>query len=201
MTTLAASGVHGWTATDLGSDAWRSIVQTRVSGDGRVGALSGSGAGGVVASWRRGGAGRTVPRAPGVLRVLRQGAGQVRDAARARDRRSHGDGGGADARLLAGGVLSGGGGVRALGDGRVVGRAARPARSGEALAGGSGVLGGRRSSTDDRWAQRRRYGSPAAHQSGSSSPCASRYSSVRAACSQPEPLCPQNFQSSRAERL
>ena len=72
-----ACGVHDWTATDLrsdvSSDATRPIVRARVSGNGRVGALSGSGAGGAVASWRRGGAGRAVPRAPGVLRVLRQG--------------------------------------------------------------------------------------------------------------------------------
>src|ERR1700690_3668454 len=68
-----ACGVHEWTATDLRSDvsrnAPRPIVQARVSGDGRVGALSGSGAGGAVASRRRGRAGRTVPRAPGVLRL------------------------------------------------------------------------------------------------------------------------------------
>ena len=53
-----ACGVHDWTATDLRSDvscnATRPIVQARVSGDGRVGALSGSGAGGAVASRRRG---------------------------------------------------------------------------------------------------------------------------------------------------
>src|SRR5436190_19140764 len=64
-----------------------------------------------------------------------KGAGEVRDAARARDRRSDGEHGGADARLLAGSVLSGVGGVRALGDGRAVRRASRPARALEALAG------------------------------------------------------------------
>ncbi len=58
-----------------------------------------------------------------------------------------------------------------------------------------------RSGTADGSAQRRPCGSPAAHQSGRSPPCASMYRSVRAAVSQPDALCPQNFQSSRAERL
>src|SRR5436309_8993473 len=47
---------------------------------------------------------------------------------------------------------------------------------------------------------RRRRGSPACHQSGSS-PSSRSHSSVRAARSQSLPVWPQNFQSSRAERL
>jgi len=49
--------------------------------------------------------------------------------------------------------------------------------------------------------QRRRRGSPACHQSGGSSPCSRRYSSVRAAVSHSDPDCPQNFHNSRAERV
>src|ERR1700677_3865627 len=47
---------------------------------------------------------------------------------------------------------------------------------------------------------RRRGVSPACHQSGSS-PSSRSHSSVRAPRSQPLPVWPQNFQSSRAERL
>ena len=68
----AASGGHGWTAAG----------GRRVSRDGGVGALSRSGAGRFAASRARGSAERAVSLAPGVLRLVRQGAGEVRDAAR-----------------------------------------------------------------------------------------------------------------------
>src|SRR6476619_2467073 len=63
-----ACGVHDWTGPDLRGEASRAIVAARVSGDGRVGALAGSGAGGAVASGGRGCPGRAVSRASGVLR-------------------------------------------------------------------------------------------------------------------------------------
>jgi transposase len=57
-------GGHSWTATDLLGDASRdtsrAIARGRVSGDGRVGALPGAGAGGVVAPGARGGGCRAV---------------------------------------------------------------------------------------------------------------------------------------------
>src|SRR6266516_1536294 len=51
--------------------------------DGRIGALPGAGRGRAAASGAGCGDGRRVRRAAGVLCVVRQGAGQVRDAARA----------------------------------------------------------------------------------------------------------------------
>lgn len=48
---------------------------------------------------------------------------------------------------------------------------------------------------------RLRPGSPAAHQSGSSSPCSRHHSSVNAARSQAEPPVPQKLHSFCAERL
>ena len=73
----------------------------------------------------RGGVRRRRPVLPGG----RQGAGQVRDAARACARRRVGDRGGRVAWLLARRLLPGAGVVLRAGDGRAVGRAARPARA------------------------------------------------------------------------
>src|SRR6266540_343023 len=126
-------GIHGWTAS------W---VWEGVSGDGWLGALSGVGAGGAVACGARGGDRGAVSLAAGVLRLLRQGAGEVRDAARARARSRDGDGGCGGAWLLALVVLPGRGGLRAGGDGRPVGRAPGAAGAVEALARGGGVPGG-----------------------------------------------------------
>src|ERR1700758_4858479 len=76
-----AGGGHGWTA----------VGERRVSSDGGVGAPSGSGAGRAVAPGAGRGRGRAVSLAPAVLRPLRQGPGEVRDAARARGRRAERD--------------------------------------------------------------------------------------------------------------
>src|SRR5215203_7243903 len=61
----------------------------------------------------------------GVLPGLGQGAGQVRDAARASGRPATSHGGGGGARLLPGSVLSGVSLVRPAGDGRAARRTAR----------------------------------------------------------------------------
>src|SRR5450755_547499 len=140
-------GGHDWTAIphllgDASRDTSRAIARGRVSGDGRVGALPGAGAGGVVAPGARGGGCRAVSLRPTLLCLFRQGAGEVRDVARAGGRRADGERGGERARLLAGGVLSGRGGVRAIGDGGVIRRAAGTARPVAALARGVGILGG-----------------------------------------------------------
>src|SRR6185312_9026314 len=124
---ILAGGGHGWTAAG----------ERRLRRDGGLGALSGSGTGRAAApgAGRRGG--RAISHAPGVLRVLRQGAGEVRDAPRADRRRAERDRRGRRARVLARVVLPGASGVRALGDGRVAGRAAGTTRAGQALAGGA----------------------------------------------------------------
>ena len=117
-------GGRGWTATGFLGDTSRAVVLGRVSGDDRVRALSGAGAGGVVAPGGGVGGCRAVSLPSAVLCVLRQGAGEVRDVARAGGRWADGERGGEHARVLARGVLCGGGGVRAIGDGGAVGRAA-----------------------------------------------------------------------------
>src|SRR5215218_169600 len=85
------------------------------------------------------GAGAAFHRRPGLLPGRGQSAGEVRDAACPSGRGSAGDRGCGGARLFAGGVLSGVGGVRAAGNVGVAGRAARPPWSGEAISGGRGV--------------------------------------------------------------
>ena len=83
------------------------------------------GGGGAAAS--AGGRGdRGAVRPPRVLPRGGQGAGQVRDAARAPARRGVGDRVGGRARLLPGRVLPGRGGVRSRRDGRAAGRQTRP---------------------------------------------------------------------------
>ena len=70
-----------------------------------------------------------------------QGPGEVRDAAGARGGRGQRDRGRGGARVLTGGVLSGGGGVRTSRDDRAARRAARPTGAGEDHAGDPGVPG------------------------------------------------------------
>src|SRR5215212_8356772 len=83
---------------------------------------------------------RDVVRAGWVLPGRGQGAGQVRDAARAPARRGVGDRGRGRARLLPGRVLPGGRGVRAGRDERAARRETRPARPGQAHRADRGVL-------------------------------------------------------------
>ena len=87
--------------------------------------------GGVVASESQWGDRAVVHRRVGLLSGLRQGAGEVRDVAGASGRgRSCGRSGGG-AWLFESCVLSGGGGLRSVGDGRAPRRAARPSRPGQ----------------------------------------------------------------------
>src|SRR3954454_15461055 len=100
---------------------------------------SGADRGGVVASESGWGVGADVHQRVRFLSGLRQGAGEVRDVAGAAGRRPAGIGSCRGTRLFARSVLSGGGGVRPVGDGRTGGRAAGPSRTGEAAPGDRGV--------------------------------------------------------------
>src|SRR5271163_2850545 len=100
---------------------------------------SGVGRGGVVAPESRRGVGAVVHRRVGFLSGLRQGAGEIRDAAGASSRGCVGGRGCCGTWLFAGSVLSSGGGVRAGGDGGAARRAAWASWPGEATTGDRGV--------------------------------------------------------------
>ena len=137
---------YGYLAAAVRIERRHAAVNDRryVSGDlgSRVGGetaerhdtTSGVDPGGVVASESRRGCRAVVHRRLGFLSGRRQGAGEIRDAASASSRgcsRGRSCGG---TWLFTSSVLSGGGGVRAGGDGGTGGRAARPSRPGQAAA-------------------------------------------------------------------
>ena len=95
--------------------------------------------GGAAAPKSRRGVRAVVHRRVRLLSGLRQGAGEVRDVAGASGRRPACVGSCCSTWLFAGSVLSGGGGVRSVGDGGAGGRAARPSWPGQAAPGDRGV--------------------------------------------------------------
>ena len=125
-------GGHGWTGSLVPLDDVSRDGSRATSWGGRAGVAERR----VIGLWSRrarciGRRTRWSPSRSACTRVrsrLRQGAGEVRDAARASARWADCECGGERARSLTGGVASGGGGVRAGGDGWAVGRAARTAR-------------------------------------------------------------------------
>src|SRR3954447_12807947 len=133
--TSSPCGVAQWRDTRGLKYSTRDVVVRSVRGGGEadepgqpVAGVGGRGAAALAA----GRGDRDVVRAGWVLPGRGQGAGQVRDAARASARRGAGDRGRGRARLLPGRVLCGGRGVRAGRDGRAARRETRPAGSGQA---------------------------------------------------------------------
>src|SRR6185503_3432878 len=100
---------------------------------------SGVDRGGVVASQSGRGVRAVVHRRVGFLSGLRQGAGEVRDAASSSGRGCSGGRSSGGTWLFTGSVLSGGGRVRPVGDGGVARRAARSPWPGQAAPGDRGL--------------------------------------------------------------
>src|ERR1700677_71776 len=126
--------------------------------------------GGVVASESRWGVRAVVHRRVGFLSGLRQGAGEVRDVAGASGRGRSCGRSGCRTWLFEGCFLSGGGGVRSVGDGGAPRRAARPSRPGQMAPGDRGLhpRRGRVGGTDRRAGRRPVRGAvaPTHHRAG-----------------------------------